>query len=331
MEATPDLAVGFAMLTSTDVQYLVGLLSIACNPEDVEIEVGGMVNDVAAQEDRDVDVTITARDGDSTIVAFTGIEVKAEKRPLDVQAVEQLAAKLRDMPVVTRRAIVSASGFTAPAVRKAAHHGVELYQLKDWDEPIRMFGNSVACPNFGASETRWEWIGEPSIRFNPKCDYSEAERTAFRMDLPILDDRGNLLAPARTLTDFGRHLIQNAHSFMRDDLQASFVPGEPKPVQFLIRVVECSWIRLAELLTPVSEVQLAGTLVKLTSSCRVVPKVLVRAGDGLPFAACAVWPVTGGHLVGLAFSNFDRSVRFVTVPVSIRNLKQLRRLRLRGG
>jgi hypothetical protein len=36
------------------------------------------------------------------------------------------------MPSITHRAIVSASGFTAPAKTKAAHHGIELYEIRAW-------------------------------------------------------------------------------------------------------------------------------------------------------------------------------------------------------
>jgi hypothetical protein len=52
--------------------------------------------------------------------------------PLDVTEIEQLALKLLDMPSVTHRAIVSASGYTSGARMKAAHHGVELYELQPW-------------------------------------------------------------------------------------------------------------------------------------------------------------------------------------------------------
>lgn len=43
--------------------------------------------------------------------------------------VEQLAIKLNDMPVLRRRLIVSASGFTEPALRKAKFHGLTCLRL----------------------------------------------------------------------------------------------------------------------------------------------------------------------------------------------------------
>ena len=44
--------------------------------------------------------------------------------------------KFIDMPEVTHRAIVSASGYTANAVKKAKAHGVELFERKEWTRPV---------------------------------------------------------------------------------------------------------------------------------------------------------------------------------------------------
>jgi hypothetical protein len=63
-------------------------------------------------------------------------EVKREGERLDVAAVEQLCIKLRDMPTVTHRSIVSASGFTDGAIAKAAAHNVQLFVLKPWTEAL---------------------------------------------------------------------------------------------------------------------------------------------------------------------------------------------------
>lgn len=120
------------LLTHNDVHLLVGLLSQLTSPEDVEVELGTHVLDVSSGTERDVDVTITARAADGSVAAYAGIEVKDECKPLDIIAVEQLCMKLKDMPSITRRSIVSASGYTKPAKQKAAHHEVDLLTLKPW-------------------------------------------------------------------------------------------------------------------------------------------------------------------------------------------------------
>lgn len=114
------------MLTPIDVHYLVGLLSLAARAEDVELELGDFVFDEASRSKRDLDVTITVRNADGSRSAYMGTEVKAHRRKLDSNIIDGLVQKLTDMPDVAHRAIVSASGFTRPAIRKASAHGVDL-------------------------------------------------------------------------------------------------------------------------------------------------------------------------------------------------------------
>jgi hypothetical protein len=123
------------MLTHMLVQYVVGLCSARTNPDAVQVELGDLVLDDASGKKRDVDVTVTVRD-EMGGWAFKAFEVKDEGKPLDVTVVEQLCLKLNDMSSITHRAIVSSSGFTGPAKRKAEHHGIDLYTLEEWANPI---------------------------------------------------------------------------------------------------------------------------------------------------------------------------------------------------
>ena len=123
------------MLTHMLVQYVVGLCCVRTNPDAVQVELGDLVLDDASGKERDVDVTVTVRDEIGSW-AFKAFEVKDEKSPLDVTVVEQLCLKLKDMPSITHRAIVSSKGFSGQAKRKAEHHGIDLYTLEDWMNPI---------------------------------------------------------------------------------------------------------------------------------------------------------------------------------------------------
>jgi len=132
------------------VQYLVALCCLRHDPDAVDVTVGDLVLDAAAKKRRDVDITVTLTETDGTVRAFKAYEVKREGEPLDVTTVEQLCIKLHDMPAVTHRAVVSASNFTDGAIAKAAAHGVELFVLKPWTEPIaKQFPD---FPNAGSPE-----------------------------------------------------------------------------------------------------------------------------------------------------------------------------------
>ena len=151
------------MLTHTDVHLLVGMLSLITNPEDVEVELGSRVLDEASGTKRDVDITVTARHPNGTVAAYAAIEVKDEAEPLGTPTVEQLIAKLRDMPSITRRSIVSSSGYAAPAKAKAAYHGVELLTLREWRKGERVY--PFLSPNFAAAIeiNLYRWLAPPDV------------------------------------------------------------------------------------------------------------------------------------------------------------------------
>lgn len=116
------------------LQYLVGLCCLRATPESVDVIVGDMVLDSAADKKRDVDVTVMINDPSGMVSAFKAYEVKQENKPLDVAMIEQLALKLKDMERITHRCIVSASDFTKAAQQKAAKHGVDLYTIKPYEK-----------------------------------------------------------------------------------------------------------------------------------------------------------------------------------------------------
>ena len=141
------------MLTPMMVQYLVGLCCLRRNPDAVDVTVGDRVLDTAAEKRRDVDITVIVNETDGRTQVFKAYEVKREGEPLDVAVVEGLCLKLRDMPVVTDGAIVSASGFTDGAVAKARAHAVQLFEFKPWTQPL-----SQQFPAFNAVGTASEFV-----------------------------------------------------------------------------------------------------------------------------------------------------------------------------
>jgi hypothetical protein len=118
------------------VQYVVGLCCLRANPDAVDVTVGDLVLDSAAQKRRDVDVTVTLENPDQSVSAFKAYEVKDERKAIDVATVEQLCIKLNDMKNVTHRYIVSTSNFTDGAINKANAHNVYLYIVKSWTKRI---------------------------------------------------------------------------------------------------------------------------------------------------------------------------------------------------
>jgi hypothetical protein len=62
------------VLNPIDIHYIVGFLSQAAGPDNVEIELGDFLYDEATKTERDVDVTITTRNCDGSRLSLVGLE-----------------------------------------------------------------------------------------------------------------------------------------------------------------------------------------------------------------------------------------------------------------
>jgi Restriction endonuclease len=177
------------MLTPTDFHLLVGLLTQVSRPDGIDFELGSMVSDSVAEEERDVDITFMTPGEDGSTTVFEGIEVKRHKRPLDVGHIEQLCAKLVDMPAIKAAGIVSASGYTHAAANKAKHNGVTLYSLTDWRTPMDIGGVTIA-DQFAVQELGYEWVGPYHVHFNPRTALPDALLASIDINTPVYDKTG---------------------------------------------------------------------------------------------------------------------------------------------
>lgn len=179
-------------MTPMHFQYLVGICCLRCKPDAVEMTLGDRVWDAVSESDRDVDVTITVAEPDGTRTAFMGYEAKMEKGALDVAEVEQLAAKLNDMPDFTTRAIVSAKGFSETAIRKATRRGVKLFEFRDWTEDVqvgfpKMSLVGPAAESLYCCHTEFRWVGENTpVRLNPDDPARDRYVTQLTDGLPLI-------------------------------------------------------------------------------------------------------------------------------------------------
>src|SRR6267142_2604419 len=257
------------MLTPTDVHYLVGIFSFISGPENVDVELGARVFDVAAEEDRDVDVTVTSKQEDLVIRAASGIEVKKHSRPLTVEHVEQLCLKLNHMPTLNERSIVSASGFTKGAVKKAAHENVELYEIKDWS-PQNAVGQMMFAPNFKMEEGTLHWLQGPTIWFNPGEKKAEIVRSAERNNCSVMTSAGAAMPGFPNLKTLGEGL---ASTIIGDRLKES-PPDTPVQIDELFALDGEPHLVLSDgSLHPLRTARMWGTAIKRIRS--VTPEFTV--------------------------------------------------------
>ena len=204
-------------MTPMLVQYVAGLCCLRRNPDAVDVTVGDLVLDTAAKKRRDVDITVTLKNADDSVSAFKAYEVKHEGEPLDVTTVEQLCAKLHDMPAVTHRAIVSSSDYTDGAKSKAQAHQVELYTMKPWTIPV-----SLQFPAFTGIGTPKEFF--QSVRstllhwIDFKFDFyiPSANSPRFHLDTAsqIFTAKGKIHAKSMTINDLQNDLMMRSTTIL---------------------------------------------------------------------------------------------------------------------
>jgi hypothetical protein len=298
-------ALTFPMLTPVDVHSLVGLLSVPAGPENVEVVV-----------EEEVDLTITARDKDGKVTAFHGIEVKDCARPLDVAEVEQLCAKVKETPGPTSHAIVSACGYTKLAVRKARHHAVVPWSLEHLDDPSK-----------GVDQVRWfESVGQPEVIFR-RVDRRESRY--FDGNLPVRLHDGSENASLRTVADWAGHVVASAINRIIDGEEF-----QPRLSQFTdghvdtFGSVAVTFDQPLLFGPPESSFAVDGALVTGAIACRTSTtkldfRILVEAGDDVPFAGCGIAVLPEGNLVALSTNNIARTVNVLNVPLTDRLKEQI--------
>jgi hypothetical protein len=311
------------MLTETDVHFLVGILVRSSSPTDVDILLGDMVNDVAANRKRDVDITVTMKDETGALTAYSGIEVKKESRPLDATTVEQLIRKIQDMPEITNRAIVSASGFSKTVVRKARYHNTDLYDLVDWTEPLVGFEHLNPMISFDINHSHYQWSDGTRLQFSCDPPLSDAEVQLMHANCDVCDTEGVPVAAHPKMHDFAKRLLENCFLWLNDDDVAPI----PTDIEHFLKVRldfdDEVFLRLNQSLRRVFSVDILGSVTKTRSIIVTTFKVLLKHGNTVPFCGCAVGMLPDGQLRVFSFSKAHRDIGLSTISVGERLQKKI--------
>jgi hypothetical protein len=308
------------VLTPTDIHHLVGLILLCFEPEDVQVELGDFLFDQAAESFRDVDITIKGK----MPCRLVGIEVKSHYRKLDSTHVEQLIQKLKDMPSLTGRGIVSATGFTQPAVRKARAHGVDLYELRPWKNQANTFKwfRSEFVP---FSINHLEWVGEVKAQVNPSSPLPAEMKRAFSMQSPVLVN-GVQSNEAPTVECLVKNLQSHAHLKLVEITRGT-------QGHFPLRICVAPTFSAVLVGThgemlQVKNVLFEGNMQWVERKAAADCKALFKIGENTPLAGCAVGEIggLGGFgLVGVVICGGSLHVVNVSnearLKVKIKNLK----------
>jgi hypothetical protein len=329
------------------VQYLVGLCCLKWDPGAVDVTIGDMVLDPSAGKERDVDVTVTITESGKVTHAFKAYEVKHESAPLDVSAVEQLCIKLMDMPSVTHRAIVSASGFTSSAQSKAAGHGVALYELRPWTRPLQeqfpaltMQGTAEEC--FPMSQVLLCWV-------NPQFAIVAREAKgpfSVQSDDKLFDASGNEHAKYKRFANYQNELLLRSTEILfpldpaatisrtfpvpHTAPEGTVVGGPAWPHTHTLDVLgDAVHVETGKGLCRIDLITINGYLQWQRSRDNSLYYVVDQIPGGEAFAGALIsMEKREGHMTALVFSPKTRDIGIHFVRLTEKQLNCIRRLKL---
>jgi len=122
-----------------DLEILVALLEDSLGPSGIEINSPDYIPDKDTGENREVDVSLRGKIGSFEVLAI--IECRKRKEIPDVRWIEEVDGKRKSV-CAHKAMVVSSSGFTVPAQRKANSLNIELRTLDKIDaEGIKQWFN----------------------------------------------------------------------------------------------------------------------------------------------------------------------------------------------
>jgi len=290
------------MLSETDIHYVTGFLYVLTRREDISIVLGEKVFDEASESRRDVDIVI-ATAGEH---GLAGIEVKDEGRPLHVGLVEGICQKFADMPSITRRSIVSASGYTAPALRKAAAHGVQCLKIVCGKLPP--FATIDLSHVSEIPVSYLEWREGPYVALQPNAQLSEAQRSEICEVAPIVPQFGNEPSDIRTLRDLVDRIAANTTS----EWPGPEVQSGITAVTLDVEVADHPIVALPSGPVTITDAVVTGS-VEWVTSVSTSSACYLTDPEGVPVAGAVLVQLRSG-LAGLAVGSSTQELRLFHVP-----------------
>ncbi|HUU92102.1 MAG TPA: restriction endonuclease [Phycisphaerae bacterium] len=148
------------------VQHFERLLATC---KQASIESPGYLRDRITGRTREFDVLITLPWG--VVIAF---EVRDRRRKTDVTEIEGFAAKTKDVQV-TDKVFVSSSGFTEPALKKAAANGIQCRTVQEAQALKWVSSGFFELVSTKRPSDVWYHL----IPFNEKAAMAEAQKLGF--------------------------------------------------------------------------------------------------------------------------------------------------------
>jgi len=280
------------MLSETDIHYITGfLLYLTADGEDASVVLGEKVFDNASESNRDVDIVI-ATSGHHGLIAT---EVKDESRPLHVGIVEGICQKFEDMPSITDRSIVSASGFSGPAVAKASAHQVRCLRIVRG--PLPRFATIDLSHLSASTLSHLEWREGPNVTLLPNLTLSDQQLAEIADSTPVRGSSSSAASTPKTLRALADRVAAAATAEWRGPTQKNGVVS----VNLDVELADEPVIDLPSGSLSITDARVTGVVEWVTKTEPLEATCYLETLEGVPLAVTILMkPRTG--LLGLAVS-----------------------------
>jgi hypothetical protein len=234
------------------------------------------------------------------------------------------------MPDLSHRSVVSASGYTESARKKAKAHGVDLFKLIPWNNTMEGFEHIRFSQDFSIKEKALTWTGRPLITYNPSENVPDKIRNQVAKNPNVGGLTGGEDNRCKTLQQLSDKLNLRALSVLKDreDIK-SLAPRAEKQVKCLLKGLDGLYLDLKDSKIYLKQALLQGKV--KWNECSISPefKILIKEGELKPYVGCAIAELSQGNLVGFTVSQVDRSLKLINIPLSDRNQEKIKLLKLK--
>ena len=316
------------MLNNTELHVLTALLMKSVSPDNCKIVIGDKLYDIAGEIFRDVDISLITTAGDS--YQIKGLEVKNEARPLDIVHIEQLCGKFGDIPSITKKAIISSSGYTKSAIKKSASKNVELLEFSKVDGDVNLNGMNLSSEDFSLRIFKIVKLNDPLINgitmgnlyYNNICDENGGS--------PVLGPATDSPLTLNTVRDLINNFVnvQCQNAFMKSEEYCDMKASTLMTFNMTFRMVQPMFIIDGIRRIRLNAVNISGIVTLEENLVPTYSYKIHKVGESEAWIGGIIGEGPKKGLIGFSINTENRNLYFNTIPEADRDKRKVNRREL---
>jgi hypothetical protein len=152
----------------------------------------------------------------------------------------------------------------------------------------------------------------------------------FKSDTPVENPDGTPIPNTAIVGELSNNLINQAlqHEMIVSKLETANV-GDLTPIDVILNIAKPPVAKLREKRVELNQVHITGQMQKIQKELVTKFKILVKLNDSNHQVGSAISELSNGLLLGFSTSNYDRSVKLVTVPISDRLRTKIHQMKIK--